>query len=123
MDVAVLVDRNRLASGCAYYGLCAFLVLEVDVDSSVFAFYEYEADMVLGKHWVRVASYLDLVTAVIKLLDGRKVLFLACIDGVGNQLLHFLSAAEYRYLGVYKFVYNVAAMAAFKKLACHINVC
>ena len=123
MDVAVLIDRNRFAASCADYGLCAFLVLEIDVDSSVFAFYEYEADMVLGKHWVRVASYLDLVTAVIKLLDGRKVLFLACIDGVGNQLLHFLSAAVYRDLGVYKFVYNVAAMAAFKKPACHINVC
>ena len=123
MDVAVLVDCNRFAASCADYGLCAFLVLEVDVDSSVFAFYEYEADMVLGKHWVRVASYLDLVTAVIKLLDGRKMLFLAGIDSVRNQFLHFLSAAEYRDFGVYKFVYHVAAMAAFKKLACHINVC
>jgi len=123
MDVAVLVDRNRLASGCTDYGFCIFLVLEIDVDSPVFAFDEDEADVMLRKHRMRIASNLDLVTAVIQLLDRRKMLFLAGIDSVRNQFLHFLSAAEYRNFGVYEFLYHVAAMAAFKKLACHINMC
>ena len=95
MQIAVLIDCFRLAVACA--DNCFRLIFKIDSDSTVFSFHINECDEMFRKHRMCNTTYLYFDTAVIKTSDDRHMFLVACINCVWDQLLHLLTAADYRY--------------------------
>ena len=93
VEVAVLVDRNRLATAGA--DNCLWLILEVYADATILSLNIDKCDVVLWEHWVCYAAHLDLNCALVNFCHYRDVLLTARLDGIWNKLLHLLAAAYY----------------------------
>ena len=95
VEIAVLVDRNRLATAGA--DNCLWLILEVYADATILSLNIDKCDVVLWEHWVCYAAHLNLYCAVIYACNYRNMLLATRINGVRNKLLHLLTAAYYCY--------------------------
>jgi len=122
VDIAILIDSYRIAVAYSDHGFSPVLAFEIDENAGVFKLDIKKADVVLRKHRVSYAAYLNPDPAVVQAGDDGHVLLAARFHCVRNEFFHLLSAAYDRYLGVYEFRYDVAAMAASVKFRCHILV-
>ena len=117
MDVAVLIDRNRL--GWADDGRLR-LIGQIYADTTALGLHIDEGYMVLGEHRMGNAADLNLYGILVYARNYGDMLLATRLNGVGNKLLHLLAAAYHCYTRIYDLLYYITAMAALKKL-CHIS--
>ena len=117
MEIAVGINSNGLVitqeelhvgslTGLKVLALAALFRLDID-----------PLDKVLGDHGVIHSANIYSNYAVLH-GDGRKMLLIACIHGVGLQIGHLLAAAKQRDAGVVDLAHQIAAVLADIKL-CH----
>ncbi len=117
VEVAVLIYGDGLTA--AYANLCLGFVFQVNTQTAILKLYIYESDVVFGKHRVLHAAHFDTDAAVVYLLHNGEVFLLTCIYGAGDELGHFLAAAEGGYAAINGFDDYVATAVAFEKFGSH----
>lgn len=117
MQVAILVDRNRLIGADADDSLG--LVGQIYADTTLLGLDIDEADVVLGGHRMRYAAHLNLDMTIIHASYHRNMLLVACIDGIWHKFLHLLATANHRDLRVHHFLNYIATMRAKIKFHSH----
>ena len=75
-------------------------------------------DVVLFNHGMLHAAYSYTNRAAIN-SNNRHMLFLRCVFGVGNKLLHGLAAADKLAAAVLNQADDITANTAFQKFYCH----
>ena len=121
VEVAVFVDGSGFLHAEADFRF--WLICKVDADTAALSLDIDESDMMLRSHWVGDTSdlhfddsfALSFAITFYEVCDEWNMLLEACIYGVRSQLLHLLSAANYRYLRIHHFLDHIAAMRAFIK--------
>ena len=117
MEVAVFVDGFCFVIAEVYH--CYRFVFKVDADAAFFSFHVYESDVVFREHRVVDATHFYLDDVIFEECHHRDVFFAASLDGVRDELFHFLAAAEDRNFRVDYFFNYVSAVIAFIKFCCH----
>ena len=121
VEIAVGIYCNGLVAADAEGNVRRVAGFERLALTAVLRFHINPFDKVLGKHRMVCTAYVDGYNAVCNGND-RKMLLPACINRIGNEGLHFLTAAENGNAYVMDHFNEIAAAAADVKFCVHILV-